>query len=613
MRNPDSSKLALFVVGLVAVVGLYQLWAAGSTASYVDITGFVGFGRLCSSDAECDANLVCMRDRLGGSQNCLSKRDISGFCERGVECQSGVCTANVCSNQQQAPSCSDSDGGRDIFRQGNVQYNGVSQSDACSTDTVLTEYYCDGNGRRQQTPVYCNDEGDRSSRCRNGACTSQQAQQQPAQQQQQAGCSETDRGNDPTWTGTTTYQSTSSTDRCSTDTVLTEYYCDANGRRQQQNVYCNDQYGASSRCLNGACTTPPQQQPAQQQQAQPSCSETDQGDQPAQAGTTTYQGVQSRDECRSDTMLTEYYCDNNGRRQQRAVDCHALSRTRCSNGACGGGQQAQQAPQQQAQQRQVARGRSNGEGCSSNADCESGMCEWSNLLYRMSRPDTSSCRTRSDCGSSSAECRTMQGYGMTCQQKYCVAQRPQPNRARCARDQDCTSGWCQQHGGPNYVCREGNTCNREYDSCQNGRICRWELTGNQNTPPAQRNFNRYGPLGCFWPVHEGHPCERDRDCRDGMACVANRCRQTEVQQQAQQQQAAQQQVQAASCTDSENRINLDQQGTVTYQGVSLTDTCMTETVLKEYFCTTQGRRGERSIDCYGVVGRSRCSNGVCVR
>ena len=56
-------------------------------------------------------------------------------CPDGYSCRDGACIANE-------PVCSDSDGGKEFYTAGYVEYGETVSEDYCSNDTVVVEYYC---------------------------------------------------------------------------------------------------------------------------------------------------------------------------------------------------------------------------------------------------------------------------------------------------------------------------------------------------------------------------------------------------------------------------------------------------------------------------------------
>jgi len=62
-------------------------------------------------------------------------------------------------------SCSDTDGGRDIFKKGETEYSGKTDADQCVSSDILKEYYCD-NGIGRAVNYVC------ENGCESGECLS---------------------------------------------------------------------------------------------------------------------------------------------------------------------------------------------------------------------------------------------------------------------------------------------------------------------------------------------------------------------------------------------------------------------------------------------------------
>jgi hypothetical protein len=126
-----------------------------------------------------------------------------------------------------------------------------------------------------------------------------------------ASCSDSDGGKDYTEQGTTYSNNLGTkTDTCKNTNYLIEYYCSGN-KGYSTTIKCIDG------CENGACQ-------------KPSCSETDDGKDHTQQGTTYSNNLGTKtDTCKNADYLTEYYCSGN-----RAYSTSIKCKYGCSNGAC---------------------------------------------------------------------------------------------------------------------------------------------------------------------------------------------------------------------------------------------------------------------------------------
>ena len=151
------------------------------------------------------------------------------YCPSGYECAGGRCV--------QMPTCSDSDGGKDIYERGTASGAMGSGTDYCAGTSGLHEYYCDGylalNDYFACPSGYA---------CSNGACVREET------------CSDSDGGINYETKGTAKKGGSSSTDYCSNG-VLLEYYCSGNSITYTQ-------HQCDGVCAEGRCTyltTPPLQ------------------------------------------------------------------------------------------------------------------------------------------------------------------------------------------------------------------------------------------------------------------------------------------------------------------------------------------------------------------
>jgi hypothetical protein len=203
------------------------------------------------------------------------------------------CTDGCLNGACKAASCSETDNGRDYMQQGTIYSNNLgTKTDVCKNSDYLTEYYCSGN-RGYSTNKKC------EFGCLDGACETTTSDY----------CSDSDGGIDYREKGTIYSDNLgTSTDTCEGDTLI-EYYC--TGRMGKMKSYkCVDG------CEDGECQ-------------KPSCSESDDGKDYTQQGTTYSNNMgTSTDSCSGDS-LTEYYCSGN-----RAYRTTKKCSYGCADGAC---------------------------------------------------------------------------------------------------------------------------------------------------------------------------------------------------------------------------------------------------------------------------------------
>ncbi|MBI5223354.1 hypothetical protein HY990_02955 [Candidatus Micrarchaeota archaeon] len=213
--------------------------------------------------------------------------------------------------------CEDSDGGLDENANGFAIDNRQKATDSCVNESVVAEGYCTREDKVAVQEISC----DRGKICQNGACVAvaNVQNQTTVQPITEAGCSETDNGNNIYQSGTVRVQNRIYSDVCQGAYDILEYYCQ-NGEQKQANLHCP----TGSRCLNGACT-----------ELERTCSETDANDQDSYGQTTIYGGgiVVNResDRCLDGLSNLEFYCDGT-QMSNRTVNCGTGKY--CSSGMC---------------------------------------------------------------------------------------------------------------------------------------------------------------------------------------------------------------------------------------------------------------------------------------
>ncbi|VVC04524.1 Uncharacterised protein [Candidatus Bilamarchaeum dharawalense] len=219
-------------------------------------------------------------------------------CPSGYECSDGACILSGV-----PPSCTDSDGGNDIYVKGHLVTESTEVYDSCVDSSTILEYWCTGTSETHNT--YSCGSG---YTCVDGACKEE--------------CSDSDGGLAYTTLGTVTYGSSSYTDSCASGTVLKEQYCNA-GVPDSVSHTCTAPYPL---CSGGKCTM---------LVLPTTCSDSDGGQDYGTFGTVTRTigGIPTEydDVCTSSTMLREYYCSGTSV-MNISHSCGVLG---CSSGKCG--------------------------------------------------------------------------------------------------------------------------------------------------------------------------------------------------------------------------------------------------------------------------------------
>ena len=184
---------------------------------------------------------------------------------------SSLCAAGICETPEE--ECEDTDDGKDETTKGTVTLGNDDAVDRCKSDTEVTEYYCSNNEIKSEV-IEC----DGDDTCVDGRCVGE--------------CTETDDADDIYEQGTTEQGDESFEDKCKTSTSIIEYYCDDN-LLKNKTVSCGSDYV----CDDGACVD--------------KCTETDDGKDYTEPGTTTKGDVSEDDICVDADTLREFYCYNN--------------------------------------------------------------------------------------------------------------------------------------------------------------------------------------------------------------------------------------------------------------------------------------------------------------
>ena len=148
-------------------------------------------------------------------------------CDPGERCDLGRCA-------EAEKSCSDTDGGNDIYDKGTVTSGSivstVTRTDACTDENMIREYYCVGDDYKSELASCPSDHF-----CENGEC-------------READCEDSDGGTNLTVKGTVTKGSNDYTDSCADSGTVKEYSCDGDDV-ESQTIDCSPGYY----CDNGRC------------------------------------------------------------------------------------------------------------------------------------------------------------------------------------------------------------------------------------------------------------------------------------------------------------------------------------------------------------------------
>lgn len=239
-------------------------------------------GGTYESDYCIDASTVVEYFCLGSNS---SSEEIP--CPAGYSCDNGAC---------KVLPCVDSDGGMVPGTKGTASSGPDSGTDSCIDESTLTEFYCK-NGQVSSEEIDC----PANTHCSGGACTEFE-------------CTDSDGGQEPDEAGTVELGAVSKSDSCADSDTVKEYYCEA-GEIESTNIDC----ASGEVCSGGECVS------------EPSCSDSDGGQDRYEQGTTSYLEESYTDACYSADTVLEYYCSGNSIKSVRLICTEGYT---CYQGAC---------------------------------------------------------------------------------------------------------------------------------------------------------------------------------------------------------------------------------------------------------------------------------------
>lgn len=229
-------------------------------------------------------------------------------------------------------TCTDSDGGMNIYVKGTASRGTVAKTDECTQRVWNGQAYqynvvnlCSGDGCYVDEAVCLSDgtvgkggSGQTDHQCpsgytcQDGACTTSTT-----------ACTDSDGGNNIYTKGTVVYNGQSYTDNCLSNNTVAEYFCD-NGKLNSASAGCPNGYS----CTDGACIAPSK-----------SCTDSDGGQNIYVKGIVTLGSQTYTDTCINSSTVYEYYCPSptiypNDPNLFEAYSTACPSGYACQDGAC---------------------------------------------------------------------------------------------------------------------------------------------------------------------------------------------------------------------------------------------------------------------------------------
>ncbi|MEM4598631.1 MAG: hypothetical protein QW400_02980 [Candidatus Diapherotrites archaeon] len=446
-------------------------------------------------------------------------------CESGYKCVNGACVpdggGSGGTDSGQQPTCSDSDGGRDIFTFGKVTYNNQTLSDYCEPGSTsqLTEYYCENN--QPKSSVFTCPIG---YSCVSGKC---------AQPSQAAGCTDSDGGKEIFIKGVVEFNGNYYPDICTSSGGIMEHYCEtsASGCDTNSVKYYTTTCPTGYRCIDGAC---------QKDTGQPTtCTDSDGGRDYYVRGTTTDPKGSYVDKCSADgTKLYEYYCVWNNAEMEEYPTPHNYV---CKDGAFVEAKPSSNCSDSDGGRNVYEKGTVNENGKLSTDHCS---CGGSKVVeYFCSGGMTAV---------SEEYCPT----GYTCKDGACV----QGSSPEVCNDTD---------GGKNFNSKGSVTFGGQTytDFCNGSVVNEYYCENNQG-----RSTTYSCPYGCSDGACVSSSSGKSGGSSGGLGDSSGNSP------------GGSSSGTQNKCTDSDGGMNGAKKGTVTYEGKSYTDSCQDSKNVFEYFC-----------------------------
>jgi hypothetical protein len=264
------------------------------------------FGRISKSNTTYSD--TCLNENSVLEYTCINNEIANATiqCSGGMNCQAGICRNVTTQNNSTTPPVQTGCVGPNqpnITVSSHATFNGVTYSDSCVDYRTVKDYYCQNGVLRNQ-----NENCPAGQGCVNGACAELQSY-----------CRDTDGGIETLTKGKTSVsrgpiRSGDVEDECLDSATIREQYCLENGSAAYTDVSC----GNGRKCDEGRCT-------------RSACTETDDGKNYYQRGTTTSNDILHTDQCTSERDLLEYFCEGDNYAE---FEYHCTDGKICQDGAC---------------------------------------------------------------------------------------------------------------------------------------------------------------------------------------------------------------------------------------------------------------------------------------
>ena len=449
-------------------------------------------------------------DESGAANDTLERRPLSGG--RPLP---GTTTGST---------CADSDGGINYGTQGTATRRGgtyaggrisitpETRTDFCIVANFLNEYYCNkADGSIKSTLYFC------PTTCSGGACVGFP---------DEPDCTETDDGRDYDEKGTTTRGTEEQEDECLANRLF-EFYCDSDGDIREELYECP--YGCS--VDTDTCNPAPE--------IEPDCTETDDGADYEERGTTTEISEDGTEQIETDYCegndINEYFCLGNTLRGVSRACVYG-----CSAGACN--------PEPEA----------------TCTDSDSGR-------------DYENRGTTTSTSADGTEEETDSCVGNWVVEHYCEADESIGSEFHTCAD-DCSDGACNSE--PEVACTDSDG-GRVYG--ERGTTRSTDETGTDEETDS-----------CVGNSVREYYCGTDESIREELGACTHGCTT-----------GACNPAPGTACTDSDGGLNYIEQGTTTDETGEEMDSCIGNEILEYYCGDDESMQEDRQTCPYG------CASGAC--